>query len=50
MKRFYILPALVQAIYKRKTLYMLPALLQAIYKKVPEGRGIIDTLKAIGYV
>ena len=46
MKRLYILPALVQAIYKRKMLYMLPALLQAIYKKLPEGTGIIDTVKA----
>ena len=40
------MPALVQAIYKRKMLYMLPALLQAIYKKLPEGTGIIDTVKA----
>ena len=29
-----------------KRLYILPALLQAIYKKMPEGTGIIDTVKA----
>ena len=30
---------------KRKRLYILPALLQAIYKRLPEGTGIVDTVK-----
>ena len=40
------MPALVEAIYKRKMLFILPALLQAIYNKLPKGIGIIDTVKA----
>ena len=29
-----------------KSLYILPAVLQAIYKKLPDRTGIVDTVKA----